>query len=363
MTTTSSHNALGKISAGMFIALAIVYPMVPGLDAWATSWLGKSLGAEMRIIFVYAIVALGLNVVVGYTGLLHLGIAAFFGIGAYTTGILTVPSYPFHCNFVVAIVASTLMSALLGLLLAAPTLRLRGDYLAIVTLGFGEVVKFCIQNWEAITAGKRGLNPVPPPSLPGSLAQLDWAKDYRPFYWFTLLILLVVIWLLVNLQRSRLGRAWMGIREDELAASCMGMNTARVKLSSFAMGAGLAGLGGSLYTMLLALTSGPDSFNFNRSATILCCVIIGGLGSIPGTILGVFLLTGFENILSPALDGWFKSKGFLLPTGEPILLSTFSLAIYGLALILVMRFRPEGLWPAAQQRRELAAAEMPKGAA
>ena len=210
--------------------------------------------------------ALALNVAVGYSGLLQLGIAAFFAIGVYITGILTVDSYPLQVGFTAALCFSILGTAAMGLMLGAPSLRLRGDYLAIVTLGFGEVVKAVLINLEEITAGTRGLNPIPPPHLPKwfieQLAKIDvgpsWTLDYRLFYYLALVLMILVVLLLKNLEKSRLGRSWVALREDELAASCMGINTTRVKLSAFAVSAGLAGLAGCLYATKLQSTADPE---------------------------------------------------------------------------------------------------------
>ena len=217
------------------------------------------LGGQVKDILVFCILALGLNVVVGYTDLLQLGIAAFFGIGAYITGILTVTQFPFQWNFWPAMIAATLGAGIAGVLLAAPTLRLRGDYLAIVTLGFGEVIKFAIKNLENITNGSRALNPIPTPD-----SMLDWNGNYRWYYYLALGMLILVVLLLRTIEDSRIGRAWFAIREDELAASCMGLNAAQVKLTAFAFGAALAGLAGSIYAASLNQTGGPDSYTFNR---------------------------------------------------------------------------------------------------
>jgi branched-chain amino acid transport system permease protein len=351
-----------RVPLGVFyLAVLVVYPLLVYPEDALFSLTNISVGMQLTYIFIYAILALGLNVVVGYTGLLHLGIAAFFGIGAYITGILTVPAYPFQFGFLAAIVLSTAGAAIFGMLLGAPTLRLRGDYVAIVTLGFGEVTRFTLRNLEEITAGTRGLNPVPPPVLPKSLeAPLglfgidpDWSLDYRLFYYLALAILVGVVWLLSNLERSRLGRAWVAIREDELAATCMGINAARVKLSAFALGCGLAGLAGCLYATTLTSTAGPDAFDFNRSMIMLCCVILGGLGSLRGTLLGVFLLIGFDNVVAPILDGLIQAAD-INPTGNPLLtFSNWKLMIFGLALVLMVRFRPEGLLPSARIEAEL----------
>ncbi len=232
-----------------------------------------------------------------------------------------------------------------------------------MTLGFGEVTRFTLRNLESITAGTRGLNPIPPPAIPGPLAWLlqrvgivpDFALDYRLFYYLTLGVLLAVIWLLSNLQGSRWGRDCVAVREDELAASCTGVRIMKVKLSAFALSAALAGLAGSLYATTLGSTAGPDAFDFARSITILAAIILGGLGSIRGTLLGVFLLVGFDNILTPLVDSlvqsWTARSG-----GGPNFWLTFSnwkLMVFGLALIVMVRFRPEGLLPSSRTRREL----------
>jgi branched-chain amino acid transport system permease protein len=339
------------------LALLLLYPLVPGLEALVFRATGTSLGSQLTILFIFAILALGLNVVVGSAGLLHLGIAAFFGVGAYITGILTVRAYPFQVGFPLALLFATLGAGLLGVVLGAPTLRLRGDYLALVTLGFGEVVRFAIRNLEEITAGTKGLNPVPPPwsagQAPGWLVTpltwlgiaADWDLDYRLYYFLALGLLVLVVGVLVVLERSALGRAWAALREDELAASCLGINTARVKLAAFAVGAALAGLAGCLYATRLTTTAGPDAYDFNRSTIMLCCVILGGMGSLRGTLLGVLLLLGFDNVVAPTVDGLLqKAVG---ASSNPLLtFSNWRLCLFGLALILVMRFRPAGLLPA-----------------
>jgi branched-chain amino acid transport system permease protein len=301
------------------------------------------LGGQVKDILIFCILAMGLNVVVGYAGLLQLGIAAFFGIGAYITGILTVSQFPFQWNFWPAMIAATLGSAVAGMILAAPTLRLRGDYLAIVTLGFGEVIKFAIKNLENITNGSRALNPIPAPD-----SVLDWNGNFRWYYYLALLGVVLVALLLRRLEDSHLGRAWFAIREDELAASCMGLNAAQVKLSAFAFGAALAGLAGSLYAASLNQTGGPDSYTFNRSITVLCFLIIGGMGNLRGAIAGTFILMGYDNILTPAIDEWLQNSN------APFRFSTFKLVVFGLALILMMRFRPEGFFPSRRAEEDAA---------
>jgi len=313
-----------------------------------------SFGGEIKNILVFCILALGLNVVVGYTGLLQLGIAAFFGIGAYITGILTVTQFPFQWNFWCAMAAATIGAGLAGILLAAPTLRLRGDYLAIVTLGFGEVIKFTIKNLENITNGSKALNPIPAPN-----SWLDWNGSYRGYYYLTLGILVLVVLLLRRLEDSPIGRSWFAIREDELAASCMGLNAANVKLSAFALGAAIAGLAGSLFAASINQTGGPDSYTFNRSITVLCFLIIGGMGNLRGAIAGTFVLMGYDNIASPYLDQLGHATGLGAPISRwigrsrELQFSDFKLVVFGLALILMMRFRPEGIFPSRRAEQEI----------
>jgi branched-chain amino acid transport system permease protein len=311
-------------------------------------------------------------VVLGYTGLFHLGIAAFFGIGAYVTGILTVPQFPFQQSFLVCLIAATVLAAAVGVVTTAPTLRLRGDYLALVTMSFGLIAVFVIRNLEHITAGTKGLNPVMPKLLPGvddpdvSKVRLlpTWDLTWRgyPHFYFVCLGLLVLTFLFLGrLERSRRGRDWVAMREDELAATCMGLNPARLKLSAIAVAAGLAGLAGALYAVSQRTTAGPQAYDFNRSVTALCCVILGGLGSRPGVLLGVFLLIGYDQVLTPELDNTFQREWFqgLFPEwmrGKQYLkLSGWRLLIFGLVLIVMMRFRPAGLLPEARRKHEMAA--------
>lgn len=322
----------------IILGVLLLFPLLPGAEA-------ASLGRSVRDILIFGILALGLNVVVGYSGLLQLGIAAFFGIGAYITGILTVAQFPFQIGFWPAMVVAAFGAGLAGIFLAAPTLRLRGDYLAIVTLGFGELVKFSIKYLENITGGAKSLNPLPPPWLFN--LSVDWTNDYRGFYFLALGILVLVVLLLRNLEESRLGRAWMAIREDELAATCMGINAVKVKLSAFALGAALAGLAGAIYATSLNATGGLDSYTFNKSITVLCCLIIGGMGSINGALLGTFVLLGYEFILTPRLDEWVQKAG------SSFRFTDIKLIVFGLALILMMRFRPEGILPSRRLQREL----------
>jgi branched-chain amino acid transport system permease protein len=350
------RGVLGYWMVAGFVFLAAL-PFFPGRDA-------AIYGTQLIPVFCFAILALALNVVVGYTGLLHLGIAAFFGIGAYTVGILSLPAYPFQWTFVVGVVIAFLAAAAVGVMTTAPTLRLRGDYLALVTLGFGLILTFSIRNLEEITGGTKGMNPVAPQFLPGvedpDLTKYKYAPNwgrvwtrYPYLYYLALCSLAGVMILLRNLERSRLGRAWVAIREDELAASCMGLNPAKLKLAAIALGAGLAGFAGAMYAVSQNHTGGPDTYNFNRSMITLCCVILGGLGNRPGVILGVFILVGYDNILTPLLDNEIQ-KMKINPGGKEYLkVSGWRLFIFGIALILMMRYRPEGLLPAVRMKHEL----------
>mgnify|MGYP002336221343 CR=1 FL=1 len=283
-------------------------------------------------IFLFAILGLGLTVISGFTGLLNLGAAAFMALGAYAFSILTCPIYPFQIGFWPGLVAATLVGALAGAAVALPAMRLRGDYLAIVTLGLGEIVQDVLKNLDPITRGTQGLVPVAQP-----------ASGVYPRYYIFLALLLLVVWLCVALRRSRTGRAWEAVREDELAARCMGVSTARAKLSAFAFGSALCGLGGALYASLNNSSLDPGNYDFQRSVIILCIVIVGGLGSIGGALLGAAIMIGFDAILldelSKAIGG---DSGTSAVWAEP---GNWKLLIYGLALVLMMRFRPAGLLP------------------
>ncbi len=339
----------------LFAALA-AYPFLPFAEG--------NRGEQFTILFIYAILALGLNVVIGYAGLLHLGIAAFFGIGAYTVGILTVPFFPFQQSFLVAALAAVAVSAAIGVVTTAPILRLRGDYLALVTLGFGLITLYAIRNLDAITEGTKGLNPIEAGPIPGMPENTDlsslqvnsewgvrWYK-YPYFYFVALGALGAVMIVLKNLEQSRLGRAWVALREDELASACMGLNPARLKLAAIAVGAGLAGLAGALYAMSLRTTGNPQGYDFTLSMIMVCCVILGGLGNRPGVLLGVFLLMGFDRILTGILDNLIQ-KQFDFGSKAYLKLSGWKLMIFGAVLIVMMRFRPEGLLPETRRQREL----------
>lgn len=302
-------------------------------------------------LLIYAILGLALHTVVGNTGQLHLGIAAFYGIGAYTTGILAGTTQPFGASLITGMIAAMLAAVVAGVLLSAPALRLRGDYLALVTLGFGEVMRFSLRNLDHITNGTKTISPIPTPASVVQPLIGGWFTTERANFFIVWIVLALVVLVLRRIERSRLGRAWVAVREDELAASCMGLAVPRVKLAAFAMGAGLAGLAGSLYAMAQGNTSDPDSYGFNRSAITLCCLILGGLGGIRGAIAGTLILLSFDVIVIP----WCDEQAQLMGWAQKFTwtkLSTYKLMIFGFALILMMRFRPEGLLPTLRSHEE-----------
>ena len=331
-----------------FVALA--------LAPFGISSLNGALGGQVTILFIYCILALGLNVMVGYTGLLHLGIAAFFGIGAYAMAILTAPVFPFQMGWLAATVLSIAVAAGIGFALGTPTLQLRGDALAIVTLGFGEFVVTVLRNLEQVTGGMKGLNPVPPPGTGISIMNIDlgtaFMVDPRWFYLLTLSALAGVVWAMKRLENSRLGRAWVAVREDATAASSLGISTTQTKLSAFAMSAAVAALAGCLYAATLSTTADPNAYNFNRSMMILCAVILGGLGSVLGTLVGVTILVGFDTVILPRIDALLQQLLNHSPEGV-LSFGGWRLAMVGLVLVIVMRFRPEGLIPSRQLAAEL----------
>jgi branched-chain amino acid transport system permease protein len=339
-------------------AVLVIYPFFPFLDHLISELTGEQLRLDRQLvnIFIFAILALALNLQVGYAGLLQLGIAAFFAIGAFTTGVVSVEKYPFQFGFWGAIVLAPMTAGVAGLFLGAPTVRLKGDYLAIVTLGFGEVVRVVTLNLDSITDGPRGLSPIPaawiPTPLRESIGEEGNQAHFVTMYFVALILLATLVVVFRLLERSRAGRAFVALREDELASACMGLNPARTKLAAFAAGAAIAGLAGALYATNLKTTAEPNTYDFNYSIIMLCCVIIGGLGSLRGVLLGVGVLITFDSVISPLLTKLIQ-KG--VGDSESVFLSLtyWKLMIFGMALILTMRFRPEGLWPSARMKEEM----------
>ena len=309
---------------------------------------------------IYVLLALGLNIVVGFAGLLDLGYAAFFAIGAYSMGLLNSPVlgsplYGHPWSFWVCIWLAAAVSALLGVVIGAPTLRVRGDYLAIITLGFGEIIPVAIRNlgdvtieigsWRPIerlnlTGGENGVNPVGRPHLPG----IPFETDPVPWYFLILIIGALSLWAMSRLRDSRLGRAWMAIREDETAADCTGVNPISTKLLAFALGASFSGFAGSVYAAKLQAIT-PGAFEFQVSIMLLCMVVLGGAGSLKGVILGGMLITLFDRVVLTQTTFMVRALGRTLGVTA---LATADLTLwrwffFGLGLVLVMLLRPEGL--------------------
>ena len=343
-------SALGRT---VLVASLLLYPFVDRALGWQTV---HAVSDGM----IYVLLALGLNIVVGYAGLLDLGYAAFFAIGAYAMGLLNSPVlgsplYGHAWSFWLCIWVAAAMSALLGVLIGAPTLRVRGDYLAIITLGFGEIIPVAIRNlgdvtveigtWRPIerlnlTGGENGVNPVGRPYLPG----VPFETDPVPWYFLILVIGALSVWAMSRLRDSRLGRAWMAIREDETAADCTGVNPVSTKLLAFALGASFSGFAGSIYAAKLQAIT-PGAFEFQVSIMLLCMVVLGGAGSIRGVILGAMLITVFDRVVLSQTTFLVRWLGRTL--GMPILasidLTLWRWFFFGLGLVLVMLLRPQGL--------------------
>jgi branched-chain amino acid transport system permease protein len=265
--------------------------------------------------FFYVTLCLGLNIVVGYAGLLDLGYAAFFAVGAYTTGILT---SHWHLNFWLTIPLAVVFSTCAGVIIGGPTLRLRSDYLAIVTLGFGEIVRITARNLK-ITGGASGLIGIERPVLFG--LELNQIQHYYYVFFF---LACVAIFVSYRLQHSRLGRAWQYVREDEDAAEAMGINRVAVKLYAYVIGAIFGGVAGCFFAAKMTAIS-PETFQFNQSVLILLGVVLGGMGKIPGVIVGGLVL-----VLFPELFREFEQ---------------FRLLVFAVVMLAIMLYRPQGIWP------------------
>lgn len=263
---------------------------------------------------IYSLLAIGLNVIVGFTGLLNLGFAAFYAAGAYSYALLNTK---LGLNFWVCLPVSAGITSLIGLLLAVPALRLRGDYLAIVTLGFGEIMHLLLNNWDALTHGPNGISGIAPPML----ADISFG-DLKYFYYLVFAILLLSLVIIRRVEVSRIGRAWKAIKENEIAASSVGINTTKYKLFAFVFGTFWGGTAGILFAAKMQFVS-PESFTFIESVLILSMVILGGLGNTYGAILGAFILVLVPEMLREV--------------------QLYRMLLLGIGLVLLMRFRPQGL--------------------
>jgi branched-chain amino acid transport system permease protein len=350
---------IAAFAAAAAVAVAlIVLPFVAG-------YFGNAWVRALAFAALYVMLALGLNIVVGFAGLLDLGYIAFYAVGAYTYALLASPHltsnfealaamFPngFHNSIWMVIPLGAAIAAFFGVVLGAPVLKLRGDYLAIVTLGFGEIIRIFLNNLNAplnFTNGPQGITLIESVKIFG----VDLAKTQDLFgislpsvylyYYLFLFLMIVAIIICIRLQDSRLGRAWMAIREDDIAAKAMGINVRNVKLLAFALGATFGGVSGTMFAAFQGFVS-PESFSLMESIIVLAMIVLGGLGHIPGVILGAVLLSMFPEVLrSTVVPIQEQLFGKVLVDAEVL-----RMLLYGLAMVFVMLYRPKGLWPAPE---------------
>ena len=347
----SSHPRAKWIGFAL-IALALI-GLPFALAAAGTAWVRI---ANLAILFVF--LSLGLNIVVGFAGLLALGYIAFYAVGAYAYALLASPHFDLHLPFWVILPIGALVACLFGVLLGAPTLKLRGDYLAIVTLGFGEIVRIFLNNLSRpvnITNGPQGISRIDPFSIGSfsfnqneTLFGLMFSGPIK-YYYILLALLLLAIVVNLRLQHSRIGRAWEAIREDEVAARAMGIDTTRIKLLAFAMGASFGGIAGGMFAAIQSFIS-PESFVLVESIMVLSMVVLGGMGNVWGVVLGAVLLSFVPELLRYTVEPLQKSL-FGRSIIEP---EVIRMLLFGLALVGMMLYRPAGLLPSAVRKRELA---------
>jgi branched-chain amino acid transport system permease protein len=339
-------------------AALIVLPWVAGAfgDAWIRA---------LCFVALYVMLSLGLNIVVGFAGLLDLGYIAFYAVGAYTYALLASPhltehfpalarAFPsgLHVSIWVALPIGASLAAAFGILLGAPVLKLRGDYLAIVTLGFGEIIRIFLNNLNAplnFTNGPSGLTLIDPVRIGHfDLAHPGVVLGMRPsslvlYYYLLVAMAMLAVLVCVRLQDSRLGRAWMAIREDEVAARAMGINVRNVKLLAFSLGATFGGVAGGLFAAFQGFVS-PESFSLNESIVVLSMIVLGGLGHVPGVVLGAVMLSMLpEALRHTAVPLQLAVFGRVLIDAEVL-----RMLLYGLATVGIMLYRPRGLWPAPE---------------
>ncbi|CAG9242140.1 branched-chain amino acid ABC transporter permease [Paraburkholderia caribensis] len=365
-TLTPEKNLPSRVVVGVLTAILVAAAPMIIAAAGGNYWV-----RVLDFAMLYVMLALGLNVVVGFAGLLDLGYIAFYAVGAYTAALLSSPHLSsqfewiahlapggLHVPFLIIIPCAMAIAALCGVILGAPTLRLRGDYLAIVTLGFGEIVRIFLNNLDRpvnITNGPKGITGIDPIqvgdfslSQTHSLFGLTFPSVYSYYYVFVLCALFV-IWVCTRLQHSRIGRAWAAIREDEIAAKAMGINTRDVKLLAFAMGASFGGLSGAMFGAFQGFVS-PESFTLPESIVVLACVVLGGMGHIPGVILGAVLLA----VLPEFLRSTMGPLQHMLFGHEIVDTEVIRQLVYALAMVLIMLYRSEGLWPSPKHEDKIA---------
>lgn len=363
----------------VLIVLALLFPLYGPIIEDAT---GVGLMYPVIVISVYILLALGLNIVIGFAGLLDLGFVAFYAMGAYVVGWLASshfnqvslsfgtttqslsgePLAGIHLSFWLVVVIAMAFSALCGVIIGFPTLRLRGDYLAIVTLGFGEIIPRFFLNGNDLggfnlTNGTIGIKAIDSPGI-GFIPDPAWQRfgtlDLNPWFYTILGLVLITIFVNVRLQSSKLGRAWVSVREDETAAAAMGINPVTTKLWAYALGAMFGGMAGAFYGAFIKNIF-PTSFSFNISILILCMVILGGMGNIYGVILGAIVLQGVNFALLPQIRTWVNQIGEV--TGSQALASIdvarYNFFLFGIILVVMMLLRPEGIIPNKQRQEEL----------
>jgi branched-chain amino acid transport system permease protein len=376
MANTNLFGGDKRTQIAAFLVAAALMLALPLLAQYVGQYWVRTLASAL----LYVLLALGLNIVVGYAGLLDLGFVAFYAVGAYMYALLASPHLTetfealqgvfengLHTPIWIVIPLAALLAAIAGVLLGTPVLKLRGDYLAIVTLGFGEIIRVFMNNLEHpvnITNGPRGLDRIDPMSIgPRGSPWIDLGKSYEVFgltlssvtlycYLFLLLVVVSVV-ICHRLENSRIGRAWMAIREDEIAAKAMGINTRNMKLLAFAMGASFGGVSGAMFAAFQGFVS-PESFSLMESVMIVAMVVLGGLGHLPGVILGALLLAVLPELLR-YVAGVFDLQQV---TGGRIDASILRQLLIALAMIVIMLIRPRGLWPTPEHGK---AAAQPTG--
>ena len=355
---------MNKSKLSTYVLWAIALLLLPlMLQSVGNAWVRI---ADMALLYV--LLALGLNIVVGYAGLLDLGFVAFFAVGAYVFGLLASPhltdTFPWiaamfpnglHTPLWAVIPIGAALAGLFGVLLGAPTLKLRGDYLAIVTLGFGEIIRVFMNNLDNpvnITNGPKGLGAIDPMTVMGHplSRKLDLGfvelSSVTQYYYLFLALVLVSVLICYRLQTSRIGRAWMAIREDEIAAKAMGINTRNLKLMAFGMGATFGGVAGVMFASFQGFVS-PESFSLMESVMIVAMVVLGGLGHLPGVILGAVLLSALPEVLR------FVAGPLQAMTDGRLDAAILRQLLIALAMIVIMLWRPRGLWPSPEHGKAL----------
>jgi len=307
---------LMKTGSLVILALAVLFPIITGM--YQTSIMITAL--------LYVVLALGLNIIVGLGGLLVLGYIVFYGVGAYTYALL---NYHFGLNFWLALPLGGIFAMVIGVLIAIPVLRLRGDYLAIVTLAFGEIFRIVMENWNALSFGPSGIANIPRPTIFGLNFSLQQSTDLT--YYIILAFVVLTIFVVRRLEDSRLGRAWVAMREDEIAGEAMGIDMWKTKLAAFALSTFWAGVAGVIFAGKTTFIN-PASFTMWESIIVLCMVVLGGLGSIPGVIAGALIMTLLPEYL----------RAF----------SEYRMLIFGAILVVMMVFKPDGIIPAIRQKYE-----------